>query len=400
MHMRARGFSIVEFMIAMTIGLFLIAGLVYLIAETSRSRAEIERSSRQIENGRYALERIAEDIRHAGFFSEYYSVPAAGASGFPASLTAALPCATAVGTASPPTELQAGMPLAIQAYDGGGTLPSDLTGASGANCAAAGLVAANWQPNTDILVVRRAATTRICPSDATLPNTLGLLGAARCCPTAPAAPYTSPTCGTDVITANIAQAPYINQPLIQTTANDYRLFLGSGVANFDLTKPSAHTTTTRNIAVRRYVVRIYFVAKCNVPASGTTCDGTTDDGGSPIPTLKMLELGAGPAFSMLPVAEGIEQLQFDFGIDTTGDGVADTISMCDSTTPCSAAQFGNVVTVQVNIVARNAEISPNYVDDKTYSLGLKGYTTATNDKYRRHAYSSLVRVSNVAMRRE
>ena len=119
--MRARGFSLVEFMIAMTIGLFLIAGLVYLIAETSRSRAEMERSSRQIENGRYALDRIAEDLRHAGFYSEYFSVPAAGEAGFPASLTAAAPCATAVAS------LPAGMPLAIQAYDGGGSVPSDLS---------------------------------------------------------------------------------------------------------------------------------------------------------------------------------------------------------------------------------------------------------------------------------
>ena len=60
--LRARGFSLIEFMVAMTIGLFLVAGLVFLIAETSRSRAEIERSSRQIENGRYAIDRIAERV--------------------------------------------------------------------------------------------------------------------------------------------------------------------------------------------------------------------------------------------------------------------------------------------------------------------------------------------------
>ena len=148
MLMRTRGFSLIEFMIAMTIGLFLIAGLVYLIAETSRSRAEIERSSRQIENGRYALDRIAEDLRHVGFYGDYFSVPAPGEPGFPASLTLAAPCAAAVAT------LPAGMPLPIQAYDGGATLPTDLAGCSGS-----GLVAANYKPFTDILVVRRASTS-------------------------------------------------------------------------------------------------------------------------------------------------------------------------------------------------------------------------------------------------
>jgi len=349
--MRARGFSLVEFMIAMTIGLFMIAGLVYLIAETSRSRAEMERSSRQIENGRYALDRMAEDLRHAGFFSEYSSVPAAGETGFPASLTAAAPCASTIGVASPPTGLHAGMPLAIQGYDGGASVPSDLT------C----LLAADYQPNTDILVVRRASTTTIAKTD---------------------------------------PAVIADQPYIQTTSLDYKLDVGTNVATFILTFPSANTTATVAAPLHRHMVRIYFVSKCNVPASGATCNGVTDDGGTPVPTLKMLELGPGPAFQKLAIAEGIEQLQFDFGIDTTGDGVADSISMCDSTTPCTATDWSNVVAVQVNLVARNTERSPGYADDKTYSLGLKGYTAATNDAYRRHAYTMMVRLNNIAMRRE
>jgi type IV pilus assembly protein PilW len=207
-------------------------------------------------------------------------------------------------------------------------------------------------------------------------------------------------------TASVAAAQYANQPFIQTSPSDYKLDVGLNVANFTLTKPSANTSTTRNIALRRYIVRIYFISVCNVPASGTTCDGTTDDNGSPIPTLKMLELGvdpatnAGPQFNKLAIAEGIEHLQFDFGIDSDGDGVADAVRQCDTTTPCTPTDFSNVVTVQVNLVARNTETSPGYIDDKTYNLGLKGYTTATNDHYRRHSYAALVRMNNVAMRRE
>ena len=355
--MRARGFSLVEFMIAMTIGLFLIAGLVYLIAETSRSRAEMERSSRQIENGRYALDRIAEDLRHAGFFSEYSSVPAAGETGFPASLTAAAPCDPAIAS------LPAGMPLAIQAYDGGASVPSDLDFPT---C----LLAADYQPNTDILVVRRASTSTIAKTD---------------------------------------PAVVADQPYIQTTPAEYLLKTGTGAAaNFTLMHPSANTTAEVDAPLHRYIVRIYFVSKCNVPASGATCNGVTDDGGTPIPTLKMLELGPGPAFQKLAIAEGIEQLQFDFGIDETApfDGVADRVSMCDAASPCLPIDWSNVVTAQISIVARNTERSPDYVDDKTYILGLKypvgaPYTPAANvSGYRRHAYSALVRLNNIAMRRE
>ncbi len=356
---RERGFSIVEFMVAITIGLFLIAGLVYLIAETSRSRAEIERSSRQIENGRYALDRIAEDLRHAGFYSEYFSVAGPGETGFPASLTAANPCAATIAT------LAAGMPLAIQAYDGGASLPSDLT---------ACVASADYLAGTDILVVRRASTSTILKTAAPAP------GGTR----------------------------YLNQAYIQTNPVDYKLDLGSNLATFTLTMPSANNTATYDAPLRRYMVRIYFVAKCNVPSTGVAsdpCDAGAD-GGSPIPTLKMMELGVdpatlnGPAFQKIAIAEGIEHLQFDFGIDVDGDGVADTLSQCTAATPCTAIDFSNVVTVQVSIVARNTETSPNYIDDKTYNLGLKGYTAATNDHYRRHSYSALVRLNNIAMRRD
>ena len=364
MQKRTRGFSLVEFMIAITIGLFLIAGLVYLIAETSRSRAEIERSSRQIENGRFALDRIAEDLRHAGFYGEYFSVPASGEAGFPASLNAAAPCASTVAT------LPAGMPLPIQAYDGGSAIPTDLD-VAGCALGGAGLVLANYKTGTDILVVRRAST-------ATLPKASAV--------------------ATDVY--------------IQTTPLAYVLDVGSNAAAFNLTLPSANNTATVDARLRRYVVRIYFVSRCNVPASGATCNGATDDGGTSIPTLKMLELGPGQVFTVQPIAEGIEEVQYDFGIDNRArcglaadpnedkNGVADCEVMCTTAAPCSAVDFSNVMTVRVNLIARNAEPSPGYSDDKTYYKGLAGYTTATNDRYRRHAYSALVRLNNVAMRRE
>jgi len=357
--MRQRGFSLVEFMIAITLGLFLVAGLVYLIAETSRSRAEMERSSRQIENGRYALDRIAEDLRHAGFYSEFFLPPMTDKPGFPANLADAAPCGTTIAN------LTAGLPLGVQAYDGSAwsSLPAEIQ-----SC----VLDADYRPNTDILVVRRASTSTIAKTDPAIVS---------------------------------------NQTYIQSSPDEWpdgvKLDLGSNVATFSLTRrPSGNATP-----LRRFMVRIYFVSKCNVPASGTTCNGVTDDGGTPIPTLKMLELGPGPAFQKLAIAEGIEHLQFDYGIDDPefctgvtpappGDGVADCVVMCDATTPCNTKAWSNLVSVQVNLVARNTETSPSYADDKTYSLGGAGYTTATGDRYRRHAYTSFVRVKNISMRRE
>ena len=368
--MRQRGFSLVEFMIAMTIGLFLIAGLVYLIAETSRSRAEMERSSRQIENGRYALDRIAEDLRHAGFYSEFFLPPMTDKPGFPANLADAAPCGTTIAN------LTAGLPLGVQAYDGSAwsSLPAEIQ-----SC----VLDADYRPNTDILVVRRASTSTIAKTDPAIVS---------------------------------------NQTYIQSSPDEWpdgvKLDLGSNVATFSLTRrPSGNATP-----LRRFMVRIYFVSKCNVPSSGNSdddCDAAAD-GGTPSPTLKMLELGldkdGNTGFRKLAIAEGIEQLQFDYGIDDTpaavnlatgysGDGVADRIETCSGVT-CSTANWSSVVSVQVHLVARNTERSPDYSDDKTYVLGLAypagaPYTPAAGVRaYRRHAYSSIVRVKNIAMRRE
>ena len=62
MHKSMRGFSLIELMVAIAIGLILVAGLAMLFANSSQTGNEIDKSIRQIENGRYAAELLSEDI--------------------------------------------------------------------------------------------------------------------------------------------------------------------------------------------------------------------------------------------------------------------------------------------------------------------------------------------------
>jgi type IV pilus assembly protein PilW len=62
-----RGFSLVELMVAMTIGLIVLAGIGYMYIESRRSFTSMDNLSRMQENGRYALEIMARDIRMAGY---------------------------------------------------------------------------------------------------------------------------------------------------------------------------------------------------------------------------------------------------------------------------------------------------------------------------------------------
>ena len=63
---RVRGFSLVELMVGMAIGLVLVAGLSLLFANTSQSGNELNKSIRQIENGRYAMDLLHDDLMLAG----------------------------------------------------------------------------------------------------------------------------------------------------------------------------------------------------------------------------------------------------------------------------------------------------------------------------------------------
>lgn len=72
------GMSIIELMIAMAIGMFLIAGAISLFVVSKRTYSEAERTARMGENARFALQALSADLRLGGFFGE---VPAADLKG-------------------------------------------------------------------------------------------------------------------------------------------------------------------------------------------------------------------------------------------------------------------------------------------------------------------------------
>ena len=331
------GFSLVELMISLTIGLLLLSGLTTLIVQQSNTRSELDKSSRQIENGRYAIQVLHDDIQLAGFYGQYTSIPAP---------TGAMPNPCATDLAS----LNAAMSLPIQGYDALASISTPLS-----TC----LNNANFLSGTDILVVRRVATA----------------------------------------TTTIANAAAADGGLVylQATAASQVLNTGSGAntTNFPLTYNTS--TNTGPADLRNYLVRIYFISPCNTMANGTTCTAS-DDNGKPIPTLKCLELsstGGTSTFNLIPLVEGIQNLQLDYGIDSNSDGYPDSYV----TTPATIADWGNVMAVRVNLLARNNDTSMGYTDTKTYSMGKAGLVGAFNDAYKRHAYSEVIRAVNPSGRR-
>jgi type IV pilus assembly protein PilW len=157
---------------------------------------------------------------------------------------------------------------------------------------------------------------------------------------------------------------------------------------------------------RQYHVHVYFVAPCSI---GSGANGICLNTDPRQPTLKQLSLstdGAIPTMVITPLVEGIEYFQVEYGLDTVptainpvtgqaGDGVPDNAY----TGAPTAAQWGNVVSVRIYLLARSPRSTDDYTDTKQYQLAGTAYG-AFNDNFKRHAYNTEVRPVNVAGRRE
>ncbi|MBI3044840.1 MAG: PilW family protein [Betaproteobacteria bacterium] len=368
------GFSLVELMIAMTIGLLLLSGLAMIFVNSSDANRELQKTAAQIENGRYAMDLLSQDLRLAGFYGHMHDL--GGIS--PPATTPPDPCDTdntVVGAAGD-TDLLRALRFPVQAYNGAidAADPADDAAATGlsANCAAI-LTAANLKPGSDVVVVRRADTNAL---DAT-----------------------------DVATSNVFY--------IQATADQAQVQTGNGAAvGGNKADGTAATLFLTNGAsppvpapIRRMRVHIYFVAPCSV-GSGTiagvsgSCVAGTDD---TIPTLKRLELTSAGTITLVPLVEGIEYFKVEYGVDTSPAAISVATGSSgdanvDSYT-ATPADWSTVIAAKIFVLARNTELTRGFTDDKSYTLGTSA-VPARNDNFKRHVFSSMVHLENPAGRRE
>lgn len=316
------GFSLVELMVSVALGLIILTALFIIFIGNIRSRSEIEKANRQIENGRYAIQLLTDDLRLAGYFAEFNP----GVMPSPA----ALPNVCDTGIA----DLRNNFMLHVQGYDNGSAAP---------NCIE------DLKAGTDIVAVRRTST---CAA-----------GSAGC--------------------EEIDGAPYFQSSLCDSLNElenpvylDHHFKLSVGSADLTLTMRNC----TTKAAYYRYRTHVYFIANNNEKGDG-------------IPTLKRAELGK--EFSVVPLVEGIEDLQFEYGLDKPAiDGAPDSYAA----SPASVDDWRSVVSVKIGLLARNTEKTQGYTDPKTYTL-LSNAATSYADNYKRHAFQSTVRLHNPAGRR-
>jgi type IV pilus assembly protein PilW len=340
----ARGYTLMELIIAVGLGVAIMLALLLLFSQNSGNQQELERTVRQVENARYSVDTLAEDVMHAGFFSGFNPNTLLTAPTY----TTPDPCDIRV------RKVNAADP-APQGWDSSADpvqIPLPVEGIPATRVVDC---LANRRADTEAIVIRRSETGGTIDWGAGRSDNL-YIQAARC--------------ESDPAALRVSSVP-ASEP----------------EKTFDLRLPDC---ATANNALRRLLQRTYYVATCN--------DCVTNDGGNPIPTLKRVEMIDG-ALLTTSIAEGVENLQFEYGVDTSGDGVPDTTLTAGAV---AAADWPNVVSVRMHVLTRSTQPSPGHVETRTYQLGPSVAVAPASppDGFKRTLLSSTVRLNNVGGRRE
>lgn len=314
------GFTLIELMISVVIGLLAIAAVGNVFMFTSRSYKQDDKVSRTQDNLRFAMAQIASDIEMAGFFAQVNSpqnevIISDGAK------------AGHTGTACDDNWVFGDL----------GAIDS-IGNASTSDVAAKFPCVTDARPNTDVIAIKR-------------------------------------------VLGSCVAAPLANRFYLRTNGYENVINFGSGGTPTG-TSICPITPTGTTVDIYQYYPVIWYV---------------TDDQG--VPSL-CRETLSGATMARDCVAQGIEDLQLEFGMDTTGaagkpDGIADYFTSFDAAP--SAADRGRIVAVRVHLLARSSERDPNYKNPKSYVVGNVTHA-ASNDGFYRKSLSSAVLVRNAANR--
>ncbi len=379
------GFSLIELMVAVTIGLLMMAAVLQLFVDVSRTNAEMAKTNAQMENSRFAIQLIADDLQHGGFWDGYIpEFDDLTAEDIPGDYPATVPDPCVDFSTWDLAYKNAVLGLPVQVYPAS-AVPAGCSGLT------------NLQANTDVLVVRHAATSTTAEADFDV---------------------------NDV---------YFQPSFCSSSSYDYWLAQKAAFADFDWAKRDPSLADGcgpgEQADIRKLVSHIYYIRDYSVTA------------GDGIPTLMRAEFDNGVMGSAQPLIDGIEGMIVELGVDNRsdtgavvdyaaavtwadpdnkdsptnrGDGVPDEFHRCTSGQPCGVDQLANVVAAKVYLLVRAPDASAGYTDGKSYTLGSPGVKDAAGttvapysytpsgaaQKYQRHVYSTTVRLNNVSARRE
>jgi len=175
-------------------------------------------------------------------------------------------------------------------------------------------------------------------------------------------------------------------PIAPVNLNKSRYYLQSNITSANLFPGDVDPVPTLNASrIWEYQHHIYYIREDDIGSTGEV-----------VPVLMQGRLqNADPAITFNMLVEGIEKLNFMFGIDTDADGVIN--AYMPSGNMLADYWYGangvRILAVKMHVLVRAIRQDFNYENNNVYQLGDESFD-ANGDHYRRLLFSSTVSLHN------
>ena len=340
--MNQKGFTLIEFMISLTLGMVIVLGITNLYIDSSKTVTELNRTHRGLENSLFATDLISAELALMGYWGESASPidadhpeygPLRGISRTITDNFTEVPICVGRGNSgfSPIVELGFAMEYSVASGNGEQLTNEFANGGCG--------ITPSNPSNNDFVTIRRASTCAIGVN----------------CPLVPNSYYIQTNGCYDEEAGLNGGEIRIRQLDPYNVDNQYYSLYGCIV-------PAPMYT---------YAVNTYYV--------------NTEE------QLMRLYLNEYDQYAEDMLVEGVEHLSFQWFLDTNGDKEHDRV-----TTTLTQAQVHQIRGVKIWIVIRGLDEMPEYYDDHTYTIAGKTWNVPEGNKhYARILKSHMVDVTRV-----
>lgn len=341
---RSDGFSLVELMVAVTLSLILLGGVIALFASSRRSYENNEHLARIQENGRFALDQIVRDIRSAGYLGCAKEAP----------FVNRLKTATNL--------LLWDFQNPAQGFQSTGTTWSPAIDST--------LVPSAAAINSDVLVVRTP------DPDAQTKKVSALMASASAdvtvSPASPAYNAGDTLMVTDCNATSVFEVTGYTAGVIEHVADTSQSAPTGGVVSAGNSSVDIGYAFQEGATVLPVRTVVYYVRQSIDVANGNSL---------------WRRMGRNAPEELV---EGVDSFQVLFGVDTTADRIVD-----DYVTANSVTDWGSVISVQIGLLVRSLEQYGKNPDVDHNVLGVP--IAAAADNRERLVFTSTVTLRNKAL---
>ena len=306
-----QGFSLIEMMLAMLIGIIIMGGILSVYNNTREVQRVSDDQVHLVSDARFAIETLAYDLRHAGVF---------GGTNLASTIKCHKGdpnCSTALATASDDCETRWYLDITTPIFASEALNPYSTCPIS------------SHLANTDLLVVRYADSNPVATASL------------------------------------VASTAYV-----RSNYQAGELFIGTAPPVI----PDDTSALTNNHLL---VSRAYYISDY------------TDFAGDGLPSLRRVDLVAGPAVQDQLILPGVENLQIQFGIDTNQDRSVDQYVNADQ-----VPDWTKVYSARVWVLVRSQHVDKKVDTSEIFTIAGNAVAFG-NDGYRRLLISSVINLRNM-----